>query len=163
MYQIKLHNPKTIAKRFLVLSNLKDWKKGELSVEHYENYILVVGEKPLKKSEEKDEKRQVSVYLSDDLVQVHEGRLVSHNLSSRCDLFLKSDQYLMDDDDNRFVVCYRDEVKLHLDHLPKGMVNDWIEKFGDQFPLPSDDEVFSRTNQAVLLPLVKMKKAKIFL
>lgn len=158
MYKIKLHNPKTIAKRFLALSNLKDWKKGELSVEHYENYMLVVGEKPLKKSEEKDEKRQVSVYLSDDLVQVHEGRLVSHNFSSRYDLFLKRDQYSIGEEDE-YVGCYHGKAKLHLDHLPKGTVDDWVEQFDGQFPLPTE-EVFLKTNQALIMPLVKVKKEK---
>lgn len=156
MYQIKLHNPKTIAKRFLALSNLNHWKRGELSVERHENYILVVGEKLIRKSEEVDEQRKVFVHLSDDFVEVLEGSVfISY---SSCKLVGRQDHYVLEND-----------YALRKDHRElKGSLSYWpIIYFDLRSELiynrsiserKPETTVFQDTNRAPIVPLTKVKR-----
>ncbi len=156
MYKIKLHNPKTIAKRFLALSGSSDWKRGELSVQQNETYLLVVGEKPLKMSEEKDEKRRVSVYLSDDLVKIFEGRLISYHFPVSYELHGRGDQYILNFSCSTLFDIHS-ESKTRLNQEPERTIEAWEGQhlqasLGIKKPTPME------TNRSPIVPLTKVKK-----
>lgn len=156
MYQIKFHDPKTIAKRFLKLSASNDWKRGDLSVEHQTDYLLIRGERPLKKSEEKDEKRKVSVQLYDDLVEVYEETIISHHLSSTYEVLGKQDRYVLDS--TYALIKYQTQFRILLNHCPKEMVQDWRLKSFTTESISQEKTVFQDTNRMPIVPLIKVKK-----